>query len=127
MTQNSLKRKKICIVDDDASIREIFMLKLSSEGYDVVTASDGNEGWSVIKSQRPDVALIDIMMPGTDGLGLIEMMEKDEELSKIPVVVLTNLDDEETLQKIQKLHTKFHLVKSLFEPQKVVGIVKELV
>lgn len=119
------EKKKVCIVEDDPSIREIYSVALEQAGFRVVSAGDGKEGFDVIKKELPDIALVDILMPGKNGLELIEMMQKDKQLLKIPVIILTNVEEEEMIKKAGKLQTKFYLVKSLFTPKKVVAITKE--
>ena len=119
------KKRKICIVDDDNFILEIYGIKLRQKDFEVVTARNGREGFDVIKAENPDVAIIDIMMPEIDGVGLIQALRKDSNLSRIPVVVLTNTDSPEVLNRIKKLNIHFYIVKALSNPQKVVDIVEE--
>jgi DNA-binding response OmpR family regulator len=121
-----IKKQKICIVEDEPSIREIYQLALEENGYEVVTAGDGEEGFNVISAEKPDLALIDIMMPVKDGISLIKDLKADENLAKIPIIVLSNLTEEETLAKRNELRTNFYLIKSLFTPKAVVRIVKEV-
>lgn len=118
--------KKICIVEDEPTIREIYQIELEKNGYEVRVASDGKDGLELIKKEKPDVALIDIMMPNINGIELMEMLKKDKELSKIPIVVLTNLSDEETTRKAGELESRFFLNKTLFNPNEVVRIVREV-
>jgi DNA-binding response OmpR family regulator len=120
-----IDKQRVCIVEDEPTIREIYQIELEKNGYEVFTASDGQEGLDIIKKKNPHIALIDIMMPKVNGIELMEMMKKDKELSKIPVIVLTNLSDEETIKKAGELESKFYLNKTLFKPSDVVGIVRE--
>jgi len=120
------KKRKICIVDDDNFILEIYGIKLRQKDFEVVTSRNGREGFDVIKAENPDVAIIDIMMPAIDGVGLIQALRKDSNLSRIPVVVLTNTDSPEVLNRIKKLNIHFYIVKALSNPQKVVDIVEEV-
>lgn len=124
--KNTEKKIKICIVDDDPNIREIYGTKLLQRGFGIVTARDGEEGLDVIKSQNPDIALIDITMPKKNGLELIKSLQEDEKYSKIPIIILTNQDDSETVKKASKLETYFYIVKALATPQKVADMVEEV-
>jgi DNA-binding response OmpR family regulator len=126
MEKKNLNKKKVCIVEDDPSIREIYSLALEKSGFEVFLANDGEEGYEVIKRELPDVALIDIVMPKKNGIELMEMLQNDKNLLKIPVIVLTNVEDEKMLKKAGELQSKFYLVKSLFTPQKVVEITREV-
>lgn len=121
-----MDKKKICIVEDEPSIREIYQIELEKNGYEVTSASNGVEGFELLKREKPDVALIDVMMPEMNGIELMEAMRKDELLSKIPVIVITNLSDEETIRKAGELESRFYLNKTLFKPNDVVGIVREV-
>ncbi len=120
------KKYKVCIIEDDPNILEVYERKISRSGFEVVTARDGIMGWEVLKKEFPDIALIDILMPKMNGIELMKKMKEDEELSKIPVIVLTNLEDYETVKKISDLQSRFYLVKALFSPQKVVDLIKEV-
>ena len=126
LKNKSHQKYKVCIVEDDAMIREIYQQALESDGYSVLTANDGEEGLEVIKKYQPDVAIIDIMMPKKDGISLIKDMQQDKDLAKIPVIVATNRSDEETIKIIGKLQTKFYLEKALFKPKEVVDFVREV-
>ena len=117
---------KVCIVDDDNFVLEIYGTKLKRGGFEVVTARNGKEGFDVIKSEKPDIAIIDIMMPEVDGISLISTLRNDREMSMIPIVVLTNTDSKEVLDKIKKMNVHFYIVKALSDPQKVVNIIEEV-
>ena len=119
-------KRKVCIVDDDGFILEIYGTKLKQNGFEVVTAKDGEEGFEIIKSENPDIALVDIMMPRIDGVGLVQSLRDDENLSKIPVIILTNTDSKEILDKIKELNVHFYVIKALSDPQKVVGMIEEV-
>jgi len=119
------KTKTICLVEDDPMIQEAYSVKLKKRGFRVLTASDGAEGLKIITREIPDLALIDINMPVMDGLELIEKLNKDPRLSKMPIIVLTNYDDQKTVRHASKLSTHYYLVKALYTPQKVADVVDE--
>jgi CheY-like chemotaxis protein len=126
MEVNSKAKRKVCIVDDEENIREIYSTAFSKSGYDVVTAADGEEGLKVIREQSPDIALIDITMPKMDGMELLRELKKDPDLQQIPIIIMSNNDDIEVMTKAGELGIRFYLVKSLFDPMKVVNHVKEV-
>lgn len=118
-------KKKVCIIDDNDDIREIYKMKFFTEGFEVSTAVNGEEGLKAIRETNPDIILLDIEMPVMNGLEVLEALQKDPVLVKIPVVMLTNQDDEETFKQVGKFNTRFYIVKSLATPQKVVDLVRE--
>jgi len=122
-----LKRKlRVCVVEDEAMISEIYKRKLEDENYHVFTAEDGVKGYEVIKRSQPDIALVDVMMPNKDGINLIKQLRKDPEFSKLPVIILTNNDDPKTVEKTYDLDVAFYLIKSQYQPSDVTRIVKEV-
>jgi DNA-binding response OmpR family regulator len=88
----------VLIVDDDPVVRRMLQLSFESEGFDVLTAGDGMEGLEAIRSSRPDVVVLDIMMPKLDGMKVMRELNSDDELRGTPVILLsakaTSLDIE---------------------------------
>ncbi len=118
-------KKKICIIDDDDDIREIYIMKFGLEGFDVVGAKNGEDGLKLIRKEHPDIILLDLQMPVKNGVEVLEELRNDGELSKIPVVVLSNIDSEDMFQEVGRFETRFYLIKSLTTPQKAVDYVRE--
>jgi two-component system, OmpR family, alkaline phosphatase synthesis response regulator PhoP len=116
--------RKVCIVEDDAFIQEIYKTELEKNGFRVFIAPDGEAGLELIKKEMPAIALVDIMMPKVTGLELLKTLKKDERLSKIPVIMLTNLSDEKSVTKAED--AAYYLVKANFKPNDVVRIVREV-
>jgi CheY-like chemotaxis protein len=119
-------KKKVCIVDDDPDLREIYMRKFHQEGFDVVLAADGAMGIQIIRREKPDVVLLDLHMPVKTGIEVLQEIHEDPELKTIPIVVLTNIDNEDAFKEVGKFDTRFYLVKSLTTPQKAVDYVREI-
>ena len=119
-------KKKVCIIDDDANLREIYLMKFNAEGFDVSLATDGEEGLRVIRETHPDIILLDLQMPVKNGVEVLRELQADAELSKIPVIVLTNIDNEDAFKEIGEFETRFYLIKSLTTPQKAVDYVREV-
>ena len=82
-------RKKVCIVDDDQDILGMYKLRFEQEGYEVVTAMDGEAGLALIRTADPDIVLLDLQMPKVDGMGVLDTLNQDPKLKVIPVIVLT--------------------------------------
>jgi len=82
-------KKKVLVVDDDMDTREIISMKLQAHGYDVVTASDGQEGTLKARAEKPNLIVLDVMLPRSSGFKVARMLKFDPELGKIPIILLT--------------------------------------
>lgn len=117
----------VCIIDDDPSIQEIYRMKFVQEGFSVISAVNGEEGVALVRAKRPDIVFLDIQMPVKNGVEVLETMKADPEISRIPVVILSNQDDQAWFKRIGELNaTKFYLIKALTTPQKAADIVREV-
>jgi two-component system alkaline phosphatase synthesis response regulator PhoP len=126
MPTNVLK-KKIIVIDDDFSIRQLYSTKLSQEPrLKVLMAVDGQAGLKLIQEQKPDIVLLDIMMPHKDGFDVLEKVKKDKELKNIPIILLTNLANQEDKKQSLKLGATDYLVKVEHTPSEVLKRVKAL-
>ncbi|MBI2439556.1 MAG: response regulator [Candidatus Moranbacteria bacterium] len=126
MDEDIWAKKKVCVIDDDDNIREIYIMKFNLEGFDVSAAKNGEEGLKVIREKKPDIILLDLQMPVKDGMEVLEELKNDEALSRIPVIILSNVDSEEAFHEVGKFETRFYLIKSLTDPQKAVDYVREV-
>jgi len=105
--------KIILLVDDDPLIIRMYQKKLSGDGYKVNTAFNGEEGLTSIKKEKPDLILLDVMMPKMNGVEVLKALKKDSESKGIPVIILTNLgDDDKEIQAAKDLGALEYLVKS---------------
>ncbi len=117
--------KKILIVEDEELIKSLLQKKLVKEGYDVSTASNGEEGLEVMRRVSPDLILLDIIMPKMGGFEMMEEMRRDEKLEKIPVIVISNSGQPVELDRAKKLGAKDWLIKTNFDPEEVLEKVKK--
>ena len=83
--------KKILVVDDEADVRTFLKTLLTKHGYEVITANNGDEGLQLVKDERPDLITLDLMMPKQSGTDMYRRLQKDDELVKIPVIVVSGL------------------------------------
>ncbi|HOS88232.1 MAG TPA: response regulator [Candidatus Pacearchaeota archaeon] len=113
--------KKILIIEDDKFLRELMVRKLSVLKYEVISAVDGEEGLEKIKTELPDVVLLDLILPGINGYEVLEMAKKDPATANIPIVILSNLGQSEDIEKGLKLGAQDFLVKAHLTPQEVVN------
>jgi len=119
--------KKVLIIEDEEIMIDLLQRKLTQEGYEVSVARDGEEGLEVMREVKPDLILLDIIMPRMGGFGVMEEMAKDKELKKIPVIVISNSGQPVELDRAQKLGAKDWLIKTEFDPQEVLGkVVKQI-
>ena len=118
--------KKILIIEDDKFLRELMVRKLASLQFNVVSAVDGEEGLEKIKSELPDIVLLDLILPGINGFEVLEKSKKDPATAKIPVIILSNLGQSEDIEKGIALGAKDFLVKAHFTPQEIVNKLKSI-
>ncbi|MDD3292637.1 MAG: response regulator [Candidatus Pacebacteria bacterium] len=112
--------KKVLIIEDDKFLRDLLGKKLSSLGFDTVLAVDGEEGLEKIKTEKPDIVLLDLILPGINGFEVLEQAKKDPSVNEIPIIILSNLGQSEDIEKGLGLGAKDFLVKAHFTPQEIV-------
>ncbi len=119
--------KKILLVEDEKIIVDVLEKKLVKEGYEVVVAQDGEEGLRKMKEVKPDLVLLDIVMPKKGGFEVMEEMKKDKELKETPVIVISNSGQPVELDRAQRLGAKDWLIKTEFDPNEVIEKVKKYI
>jgi len=119
--------KKILLIEDEQIMLDLLQRKLTAEGYEILVAKDGEEGIRTMKEAKPDLILLDIIMPKMGGLEVMEEMTKDKEIKDIPVIVISNSGQPVEIDRAQKLGAKDWLVKTEFNPQEVIDkVVKQI-
>jgi DNA-binding response OmpR family regulator len=103
---------KIMIVDDDPNIREMYKATLEAQGYEVVAEPNGEKALDVMISEKPDLVLLDIMMPQIHGLHILDIIKATPDAKDIKVVMLTALSDDETQKEAKKFGATDFIVKS---------------
>lgn len=116
--------KKILVIEDDIFLRKIINKKLSRENYTIVEALSGAEGLELVEKEKPDLVLLDLILPEIDGFKVLARMKKDSKTSKIPVIILSNLGRKEEIRKGIKLGAVDYLVKAHLTPEEIVSRVK---
>ena len=119
--------KKILLIEDEEIIAGLLERKLIQGGYKVWVARDGGEGLRKMKEAKPDLILMDILMPKMGGFAVLEEMQKEPDLKKIPVIMISNSGQPVELEKAQQLGVKDWLIKAEFDPQEVIEKVKKYV
>ncbi|OGZ17624.1 MAG: hypothetical protein A2Z78_00520 [Candidatus Nealsonbacteria bacterium RBG_13_36_15] len=115
----------ILIVEDDKFLRELIVQKLIKENYEVSEAIDGEQGIKKIKEEKPDLILLDLILPGIDGFEVLSRMKEDPELSSIPVIILSNLGQKEDVERGLKLGAIDYLIKAHFTPGEIIEKIKK--
>ncbi|MEK7542167.1 MAG: response regulator [Patescibacteria group bacterium] len=123
MSEDSLK-KKILIVEDEELLSEMYQEVFEKEGFNVVTATNGQEAVKVAAEEKPDFILLDILLPGEDGIYFLEQRKLQHPLVSIPVIAFSNFDDPNIKKTAFRLGARDYLIKTNYTPQEVVKKVK---
>lgn len=115
---------KIAIIEDDQVINQMYRMKFEAAGFDVATASDGEAGVAIVKKFHPDLILLDLQMPNMNGVEALSLIRALPSHKQTPVIVLTNLGEEEAPDGLRKLGVHSYIVKADFTPRQVVERVK---
>lgn len=117
--------KRILIVDDDLFISDLYSLELQKEGFIVVSASSGEVGLSKVQLEKPALILLDIAMPGLDGIQVLQKIRANHDFDRIKILLLTNIRDEETIRNGLSKGADGYLLKTSLTPEQVVEEVKK--
>ena len=116
---------KILIIEDDPLINKMYAEKLARDGYETEVAVNGEIGLEKIKQNKPDLIILDIMMPKMGGIEVIKTLKQDTNFEKIPIIVLSNLSESPDNEKTIKMGVQAYLVKSDLDPDDVSNTVKK--
>lgn len=116
--------KKILIAEDEKALARTLKLKLENAGYEITLVMNGDEALKELKSDCYDLLVLDLVMPGLDGFGVLERLRKMA--SKLPVVVLSNLSQPEDLKRVSALGVSFYLIKSETSIKEVVAQINKI-
>ena len=122
------KNKVILLVDDDPLIIRMYQRKLMNDGHQVNIAANGEEALTQVRRQKPDLILLDVMMPKMNGVETLKALKSDQRTKSIPVVILTNLGDrEDDVEKAKRLGALDYVVKSEISLKQLSELVKKIV
>ncbi len=122
----AVKKITVVIVEDEKMLADMYTTKFSMEGFDAKKANDGQAGFDLVKKVKPDIVLLDIIMPKIDGFGVLKKIKTDKTLQDIPVILLTNLGQDEDIKKGKQLGAADYFVKANHTPAEVVQKVKQV-
>jgi len=115
-----MEKKEVLIVEDDNFVAEVYFAKLTEMGYEAILAQNGEEGIAALKKHKIDLILLDILMPIMNGVEMLEEIKKSDDWKNIPVILLTNVGEKESIQKVRDMGVKNYLIKSHFTPAEVI-------
>lgn len=116
---------KIAIIEDDPVISQMYRMKFEADGFEVYMADDGKRGVEIVKSVKPDIILLDLQMPVMNGVEALTEIRSQPWGKDIPVLILTNLGEEEAPSEIKSLDITSYIVKAALTPKQVVARVKQ--
>jgi len=118
-----MDQKKILIVDDERDIVKALMIRLQSNGYNVVAAFDGAQGVFMANKEIPDLVILDIRMPADDGYSVVEKMKQSDRTDKIPIIFLTGSPERNAEERAMGLGARFY-IKKPYDPEELLDAVK---
>lgn len=116
---------KIAIIEDDPVIHQMYRMKFEAAGFDVQLASDGERGVALVESFQPDLILLDMQMPHMNGFEALTRIRAQEWGKDIPVIILTNMGEEESPKELRELGIESYIVKADLTPSQVIERVKD--
>lgn len=121
-------KKKILIVEDEVFLREICAKQLSKDGFEISEAQDGEEALKKVEEVKPDLVLLDIILPLIDGFGVLKKIREnsDEKIKNVPIIMLTNLGQEEDIKNAMALGATEYMVKSYFTTEEIEAKIKKM-
>lgn len=120
-------QKKLLIVEDDFFIRDLYEINAREAGFAVKTASDGQEAVTMVQAEIPDLILLDLMLPKMNGIDVVKTLKADARFAKIPIIIITNLEDEVKHKEALDAGAVEYLLKIRNKPNEVVEILKKYI
>lgn len=114
----------VMVVEDDKFLRELFIRKLFSEGFKVENAIDAKGAFEILERWKPHIILLDLILPGVDGFEILSRLKKDDRFKEIPVIVLSNLGQQEDIDRAMALGAKDFMVKANFTLEEIIARVR---
>ncbi len=116
----------VLLVEDDVFLSGIYQKKFEMEGYKVTTADNGEKALVEAKKKKPNIIMLDILLPKLDGFAVLERLKADGEIKDIPVILLTNLGQKDDVEKGLQMGAADYLIKAHFKPSEVVDKIKKV-
>lgn len=119
-------KKKILLIEDDSFLISMYTVKFELENFEVVAAEDGEKGLGLAIKEKPDIILLDILLPKMNGFEVLKELKNNKETSPIPVILLTNLSQKNEIEQGLALGAQDYLIKAHFMPSEVMDKIKKV-
>ena len=120
-----MEKKKILLVDDEKDLVETVSFRLDASGYEIIPAYDGKDGFDKARSERPDLIILDLMLPKMDGYKVCRMLKFDEKYKKIPIIMFTARAQDSDIKMGEEVGANAYITKP-FDPKVLLDKIKEL-
>lgn len=120
------KKRKVVLVEDEKMLADMYATKFSMEGFETSKAYDGAAGLALAREVKPDIILLDVIMPKLDGFAVLKHLKADASVKNIPVILLTNLGRDEDIKKGKELGAVDYFVKANHTPAEVVTKIRQV-
>lgn len=118
---------KILLIEDDPFLLSMYATKFELEGFKIATADNGEKGLEMAVKENPDIILLDILMPKMNGFEVLERLKSDPKIKDVPVILLTNLNQKDEVERGMALGADDYLIKAHFMPSEVVGKIRKII
>ncbi len=118
--------KTILFIEDESALQKTFSDMLLQEGYEIISAPDGQSGLRLAKTKKPDLILLDLILPEMHGFDVLKFLKQDTETKDIPVIVLTNLEQAEDIERVLAFGVTTYLVKSNYSLKEILGKIRQV-
>lgn len=119
------RKKRILSIEDEPILQKIFTDMITKEGYEVISALDGEAGLQLARTKNPDLILLDLVLPKKHGFEVLRILKNDQKMKDIPIIVLTNLGEIQDIDRALNLGATTYLVKANYSLEEVIKKIKE--
>ncbi len=126
MQENIIAKKKILHIEDELHFQKMLASLLEKEGYQVFSANNGEIGLKIIDEEKPDLLILDIILPKKDGFEVLEAIRANKATHNLPVVILTNLEEKYDIERAMSYGVRAYWVKANYQPEEITAKVKEI-
>lgn len=119
-------QKKLLIVEDEKLLMEMYLAKFTKQGLSIFSANSAEQGFAIAKKEKPDLILLDILLPKGNGIDLLEKLRKDEDIKNTRVLTFSNFDEPDTKKKAIMLGSIDYLIKTNYTPNQIFKIIQNI-